>query len=85
MDMSVPMRPPDYFSDRTRLHDLMFINDVEVDSFASTITKSTYQQVSITTIVDAQTHLTVEYRNKLSIMLNKHTMLFDGILKSLST
>ena len=81
MDMLVPMRPPDYFSDRTCLRDLMFIDDVEVDSFASTITKSTYQQISISTIVDAQTHLTVEYRNKLSIMLNKHTMLFDGILK----
>ena len=59
----------------------MFTDDVEVDSLASTITKSTYQQVSISTIVDAQTHLTVKYRNKLSIMLNKHTMLFDGILK----
>ena len=81
MDMSVPMRPPEYFSDRTRLRDLMFTDDVEVDSFASIITKSTYQQVSILTIVDAQTHLTVENRNKLSIMLNKHTMLFDGIFK----
>ena len=59
----------------------MFIDDVEVDSFASTITKSTYQQISISTIVDAQTHLTVEYRNKLSILLNKRIMLFDGILK----
>ena len=59
----------------------MIFDDIDVDSFTSTIIKSTYQQVSISTIVDAQTHLTVEYRNKLSIMLNKHMMLFDGILK----
>ena len=81
MDMSVPMQSPDHFSDQTQLHDLKFIVGVEFDSFASTITKSTYQPISISTIVDTQTQLTVEYRNKLSIMLSKHTMLFDGIPK----
>ena len=59
----------------------MFVDDVEVDSFASTITKSTYQPISISTIIDAQQHLTVEHRNTLFIILNKHTVLFDGILK----
>ena len=81
MDMSVPMQSPDYLSDWTQLHDLKFIDDIDVDSFASTITKFTYQPISISTIVDTQTQLTVEYRNKLSIMLNKPTVLFDGILK----
>jgi hypothetical protein len=59
----------------------MFFDDVEVDSFASTITKSTYHPVNISTIIDKQTHLSVEDRDTLSIMLNKHTTLFDGILK----
>ena len=45
------------------------------------ITKSTYQPISISTIIDAQKHLTVEHRNTLSKILNKHTVLFAGILK----
>ena len=81
MDMSVPVRSPDFFSDCTRLRDIMFVDDIEVDSFALMITKSKYQQVSISTIVDAQKHLSVEDKNTLSIMLSKHTILFDGILK----
>ena len=81
MDMSVPMRAPDFFTDHTRLRDIIFFDDVEVDSFASTITKSTYHPISISTIVDTQTHLSVEDRKILSNMLNKHTILFDGILK----
>ena len=59
----------------------MFSDDVEVDSFTSTITKSTYHPVSISTIVDTQKHLSVEDREILSTMLSKHTVLFDGILK----
>ena len=81
MDMSVPMRSPDFFSDCIRLRDIMFVDDIEVDSFALMITKSKYQPVSISTIVDAQKHLSVEDKNTLSIMLSKHTILFDGILK----
>ena len=85
MDMSVPMQSSDFFSDHTRLHGIMFSDDVEVGSFASTITKSTYHPVSISTFVDTQKHLSVEDREILSTMLNKHTVLFDGILKSLPT
>ena len=81
MDMSVPMRSPAFFYDCTRLRDIMFFDDVKVDSFASTITKSTYHPVNILTIIDKQTHLSVEDRDTLSFMLNKHTILFDGILK----
>ena len=81
MDMSVPMRPPDFFSDRSRLCNIMFFDDVEVDSFASTITKSSYKPTSISMIVDTQKHLSMENKQMLSKMLNKHTILFDGILK----
>ena len=81
MDVSVPMRAPDFFTDRTRLRNIIFFDNVEVDSFASTITKSTYHPISISSIVDTQTHLSVEDRKILSNMLNKHTVLFDGILK----
>ena len=81
MDMTLPMQSPDYFSDCSCLQDIMFSDDVEVHFFASMITKSTYQPISISTIIDTQNHLTVEHRNTLSIMLNKHTLLFDGILK----
>ena len=81
MDMSVPRRSPDFFSDCTQLRKIMFVDDIEVDSFALMITKSKYQPVSISTIIDAQKHLSVEDKNTLSIMLNKHTILFDGILK----
>ena len=59
----------------------MFVDDIEVDSFALMITNSKYQPVSISTIVDAQKYLSVEDKNTLSIMLSKHTILFDGILK----
>ena len=59
----------------------MFVDDIEVDSFAFMITKLNYQPVSISTIVDAQKHLSVKDKNTLSIMLSKHTILFDGILK----
>ena len=59
----------------------MFVDDMEVDSFASMITKSKYQPVSISTLVDAQKHLSVEDKNTLSVMLSKHTILFDDILK----
>ena len=59
----------------------MFSDDVEVDSFTSIITQSMYHPVSISTIVDAQTHLSVEDREILFTMLNRHTVLFDGILK----
>ena len=59
----------------------MFLDNQEVDSYASTITKSTYHPVSISTIVDTQKYLSVEDREILSTMLNKHTFLFDGILK----
>ena len=79
MDMSVPMWSSDFFSDCTRLRDIMFSDDLEVDSFASTITKSTYHPVSISTIVDTQKHLSVEDREILSTMLSKHTVLFDGV------
>ena len=81
MDTSVPMRSPDFFYDRTCLCDIMFFDDVEVDSFASTVTKSTYHRVSMSAIIDTQTQLSVEDRNTLSTMLNKHTTLFDNILK----
>ena len=80
MDMSVPMQSSDFFSDRTCLCDVMFSDNVEVDSFASTITKSTYHPVFISTIVDTQKHLSVEDREILSTMLSKHKVLFDGML-----
>ena len=32
MDMSVPMRAPDFLTDCTRLHDIIFFDNVEVDS-----------------------------------------------------
>jgi hypothetical protein len=81
MDMSVPIQLSDFFSDCTCLRNIMFSDHVEVDSFASTITKSMYHTVSISTIVDTQTHLSVEDREILSTMLNKHSVLFDDILK----
>ena len=59
----------------------MFFDDVEVDSFALAITKSKYHPVNISTIIDTQTHLSVEDRNTVSVMLNKHIILFDSILK----
>ena len=81
MDMSVPMQSPDFFYDYTCLHNIMFLDNAEVDSFALTITKSMYHPVSISAIIDTQTYLFIEDRNTLSVMLSKHTTLFDGILK----
>ena len=42
MDMSVSMRSPDFFTDNSRLRDIMFFDDVDVDSYASLIKESTY-------------------------------------------
>ena len=80
MDISVPMLSSDFFSDHTRLRDIMFSDDVEVDSFASTLTKFTHHPAFISTIVDMQKNLYVEDREILSTMLKKNTVLFDGIL-----
>ena len=60
IDMSVPMRSPDYFSDCTRLCELMFVDNIEVDLFALMITKSKYQPVSISKIINVQKHLSVK-------------------------
>ena len=81
MGMSVPMQSPDSFSDCMCSCTLMFVDDVKVDSFASTITKIKYHQTSISTIVHTQRHLSVKHRNTLPTMLHKHTDMFDGILK----
>ena len=81
IDTSVPMQSPAFFYDCTWLRDVMFFDNVEVDLFASTITKFTYHPVSISTIISMQKHRSVGHRNMLSVMLNKHTILFDGILK----
>jgi hypothetical protein len=59
----------------------MFFDDVDVDSYASLIKESTYKSVSISDIVGTQTHLSSEECHALSSILNKHTALFDGILK----
>ena len=58
--MSVPMRSPDFFSDCTRLCELMFVDNIEVDLFALMITKSKYQPVSISKIINVQKHLSVK-------------------------
>ena len=81
MDKSVAMQSSDFFSDHTRLRNIMFLDNIEVDSFASTITKSTYLPVFISTIVDTKKFLSVEDREILSTLSSKHTILFDGILK----
>ena len=81
MDMSVPMRSPDFFTNHTRLHDIMFFDDVEVDSFASLIKQSKYKSISISDVINTQLHLSSNQRTILSTMLAKHVTLFDGILK----
>ena len=57
MDMSVPMRSPDFFTNHTRLRDIMFFDDVEVDSFASLIKESKYKSISISDVINTQIHL----------------------------
>ena len=79
--MSVPMRSPDFFTNNTWLHDILFFDDIEVDSFASLIKESKYKSVSISNIINAQSHLSSDQCATLSIMLNKHVPLFDGIIK----
>jgi hypothetical protein len=55
--------------------------DVVVDFYESLIKESTYNSVSISDIVVAQIHLLSEECHSLSIILNKHTTLFDGTLR----
>ena len=79
--MSVPMHNPDFFTNNTQQHDKLFFDDIEVDSFASLIKESKYKSVSISNIINAQSHLSSDQCATLSIMLNKHVPLFDGIIK----
>ena len=81
MDMSVAMHSYEFFTDNTRLQDILFFDDVDVDSYASIIKESTYKSVSIADVIAAQSHLSSEQSQPLSKMLEKHTTLFDGILK----
>ena len=81
MDMSVAMRSSEFFTDNTRLRDILFFDDVDVDSYASIIKESTYKSVSIADVIATQSHLLSEQAQLLSKMLEKHTTLFDGILK----
>ena len=57
MDMSVPMHNPDFFTNNNCLRDIMFFDDVEVDSSASIIKECKYKSVSISDVVNAQSHL----------------------------
>jgi hypothetical protein len=59
----------------------MFLDDVDVDSYASLIKESTYKSGSISNVVDTQTLLSSEKCHSLSNMLTRHMTLFDGILK----
>ena len=55
--------------------------DVDIDSYASIIKESPCKSVSISDVVAAQTHLSLEQCQSLSKILDKHMTLFDGILK----
>ena len=57
MEMTVPMHSPDFFTNNTQLCDIMFFDDIEVDSFASLIKEAKYKSVSISDVVNAQSHL----------------------------
>ena len=81
MDMSVAMCSSEFFTDNIHLGDILFFDDVDVDSYASIIKESTYKSVSIADVIAAQSHLLSEQAQSLSKMLEKHTTLFDGILK----
>ena len=81
MDMSVAMHSYEFFTENTCLQDILFFDDVDVDSYASIIKESKYKSVSISDVITAQSHLLPEQAQLLSKMLEKHTTLFDGILK----
>ena len=53
MNMSVAMRTSEFFTDNTRLRDILFFDDVDVDSYASIIKESTYKSVSIADVIAA--------------------------------
>ena len=81
MDMSVAMRSSEFFTDNTCLQDILFFDDVYVDSYASIIKESTYKSVSIADVIAALSHLLLEQAQLPCKILEKHTTLFDGILK----
>ena len=81
MDMSISMHNPDFFTDSSCLQDIMFFDGVDVDSYTLLIKESTYKSVSISDVVGAQTHLSLEECHSLSNMMNTHTALFDSTHK----
>ena len=54
MDMSISMHSFEFFTDNSCLQDILFLADVDVDSYASIIKESTYKSVSITDVIAAQ-------------------------------
>ena len=54
MDMSISMHSFEFFTDNSCLQDILFLDDVDVDSYASIIKESTYKSVSITDVIAAQ-------------------------------
>ena len=60
MDMSVAMCSSEFFTDNICLRDILFFDDVDVDSYASIIKELTYKSVSIADVIAAQSHLLSE-------------------------
>ena len=81
MDITIPMRPSNFFDDTIRLRDVLAFENDDFDSDATAITLSNYKATSIFDIVQKQLHLSSQNRDQLFSMLNRHSRLFDGVLK----
>ena len=81
MDITIPMRPSNFFDNTIRLRDVLAFENDDFDSHATAITLAKYKATSIIDIVQKQLHLSSQNRDQLFLVLNRHSRLFDGVLK----
>ena len=81
MDITIPMRPSNFFDETIRLRDVLAFENDDFDLYATAITMANYKATSILDIVQKQLHLSLQNRDQLFSVLNRHSRLFDGVLK----
>ena len=81
MDITIPMHPSNFFDDTICLCDVLSFDHDDFDSYATVITMAEYKATSIFYIVQKQLHLSSQNHDQLFSVLNRHSHLFDGVLK----
>ena len=73
MDITIPMRPSNFFDETICLRDVLAFENDDFDLYATAITMANYKAMSIFDIVQKQLHLSSQNRNRSFLSLtNTH-------------